>query len=132
MNINQVEQDEDSVETGDVGLTKYKIGLKNMGSVYAKGLYDIDGILMVDSNGQLMNLYTTQMKDAFNCKQIRCGHCLIPGYRYFFRTQSQLTRFLDERQTGSIYPNTVYCVYYDLDIDFDIPRVKHDMVRFYR
>lgn len=133
MNIKEFDQDDSSMDSDVVnGYNIYDITLKNMGSVYARGLWDLEGNIIRDSSGKYMNLYTTSMRDAFECNQIRCGHCLIPGYRYFFRTQEQLTTFLDERKNGSKVPNKTYCVYYDLDIDFRIPRINHDMARFIR
>lgn len=95
----------------------HKVRIINQGSKRARCLYDIDGNLLVDANNNVLNIWTKRMQEAFDSKTLRSIHAVNPGYTYFVTKQSQINRFLEQRKIGSDRPNTVFCVYFDEDID---------------
>lgn len=118
------DQLENEVTSNDV--TYHKVKLLNQGSKRAKCLYDVDGNLLVDANGKLLNIWSKAMQDAFDSKCLRAIHAINPGYTYFITKQAQLSRFLEQRKIGSDRPNTVYCVYFDEDVDIWY-KIDHEM-----
>lgn len=90
-------------------------------SMYSRILYDIDGKILVNRKGILLNVYKTQMDDAFRDKDIRVYRNSTMNnvcYRYFVTSQDQLETFWNERVFGTNDgPNKAFHVYVDDDVD---------------
>lgn len=91
----------------------YRIRLRDCGSVYGRMLRDVEGFTLVDDEGQLLNVYTTSMKQMMDTGRIRAIRSIRNGYLYFVTCDFQRRQFQDERQNGSINPNVTYYVYMD-------------------
>lgn len=76
-------------------------------------LRDVEGFTLVDDEGQLLNVYTTSMKQMMDTGRIRAIRSIRNGYLYFVTCDFQRRQFQDERQNGSINPNVTYYVYMD-------------------
>lgn len=104
----------------------YHVRLFNHGSLYARSLYDVDGFLLQDEEGNKLNVYTQAMNEAFISKKIRLIHKVSePGYSYFVTSEEQYRRFEFERENGS-RERTLYHVYADEDVNwqcYDCSRV---------
>lgn len=106
------------------------IKLQNRGSRYSRTLYDLDGNVLQDKNGNQLNVYTANMKTAFENGKLRLIHKLSdPGYSYFVTSAEQLERFNEERENGSYRYTNVYHVYADEDVDWNSPSVKQLFVK---
>jgi hypothetical protein len=90
-------------------------------NLYSKILYDVEGNILTNPTGRLLNVFRAEMDEAFRVKQLRLyrnssmsGMC----YRYFVTSLEQRDRFLEERQFGTYQgPNKAFHVYVDEDID---------------
>jgi hypothetical protein len=89
--------------------------------MYAKILYDVEGNILTNSQGRLMNVFRPEMDEAFEKKEIRLyRNSTIKNvcYRYFTTSETQMRRFVEDRQLGSEEgPNIAYHVYVDDDVD---------------
>ena len=90
-----------SVEAA-VKVKHYPVMYNHHRSTYDRVLYDIDGNVLRDENGDLLNVYTVAFREALQRKTVRCIHVCMqrPGYRYFITSQSQQDRFMHERDKG--------------------------------
>lgn len=101
------------------------IKLRNRGSRYARILYDLDGNVLKDKFGVNINVYTVNIRTAFEEGSLRLIRKLSdPGYSYFVTSEEQLQRFEEERDLGTSRYNNVYHVYADEDVDWDSPITK--------
>lgn len=106
------------------------IKLQNRGSRYSHTLYDLDGNVLLDEHGNKLNVYTSNMKAAFEDGKLRLIRRMSdPGYTYFVTSNDQLERFEEEREYGSYRYNNVYHVYADEDVDWDSPTVKQLFIK---
>ena len=65
----------------------FRARFRNMGSMYARRLYDVDGNVLRDDDGHLLNVYTPTMNEYFADGSLRLVRSLRYDYRYFVRTQ---------------------------------------------
>lgn len=106
------------------------IKLQNRGSRYATTLYDLDGNVLQDEQGNKLNVYTVNMMTAFEDGKLRLIRKLSdPGYSYFVTSAEQLDRFNEERENGSYRYTNIYHVYADEDVDWESPIVKQMFIR---
>lgn len=93
-----------------------------------KLLYDVEGNILTDKKGRLLNVYRENLQEALTSKDVRLfrnksmsDYC----YRYFITTQKQLDQFYEDRDLGSnTGPNKRYHVYVDDDCDRTTPYYK--------
>lgn len=90
-------------------------------TTYRKFLYDVDGNILTDKTGRLLNSYRENLKKAIERGEVRIfrnktmSECC---YRYFITSQEQLDKFYEDRDLGSnLGPNKKYHVYVDEDCD---------------
>lgn len=100
-------------ETTESSVQLYPVRIRNCGSTYSRRLRDVDGFYLVNDNGKLLNVYTKEMKDAFESGALRAIHNVRDGYVYFVQHDEQIRRFKREREEGSDLVNIDYFVYYD-------------------
>lgn len=97
--------------------------------MYAKTLYDVDGNILVNRQGRLLNVFRSIMDDAFESKELRLyrnSTMTDITYRYFVTSIEQRDRFLTEREIGSTEgPNKAYHVYVDEDVDRTSAKYKY-------
>lgn len=84
-------------------------------SIYQRKLYDVDGNLIVTSDGSPLHMHHPEIKKAFE-DGLRVIHCVHPGYRYFVQSDQQLNRFRKDRQEGTLFYKRYYHVYNDEDM----------------
>lgn len=93
---------------------KYAVRINDCGSTYARKLYDVDGfVLMDETTGDFLHVYTRLMKDAFDSGRLRVIHNVREGYVYFITNDEQSRRFQEERKEGSDIRGVTYYVYMD-------------------
>ena len=101
----------------DVSSTQdFPITLVTMKSITDKELYDIDGNLVLDKFGNVLNIYKEEMKDAIESGDIRVVHNIGYGFRYIVKRTEQEERFIDERKNGSFSSDKHYYIYPDEDM----------------
>jgi len=87
----------------------------------SKILYDVEGNILTDKYGKLLNIFRPNMDEAFKSKDIRIFRNSTMNnlcYRYFVRNDSQLRQFYEERAWGTVDgPNKAFHVYVDEDVD---------------
>jgi hypothetical protein len=97
--------------------------------MYAKILYDVEGNILTNRQGRLLNVFRSIMDDAFEAKEIklyRNSTMANVTYRYFVTSIEQRDRFLWDRQLGSEEgPNKAYHVYVDEDVDRNSKEYKY-------
>jgi hypothetical protein len=97
-------------------LPLHPILLLNKGSTYNTTLYDVDGFVLMNENGEKLNVFTLAMKDEMESGRIRAIRSLKDGgYVYFITHPYQLERFRSERDYGSIRYQVKYYVYRDIN-----------------
>jgi len=91
---------------------------KNM---YCRILYDVEGKILVNHMGRILNAFRPEMDEAFANKEIRLIRNSTMDsicYRYYITSQEQWEKFIWERELGSDQgPNKSYHVYVDDDVD---------------
>lgn len=95
--------------------------------MYSKILYDVDGNILTNKQGRLLNVFRSIMDEAFETKEVRLYRNSTMSsltYRYFITSAEQRDRFLWEREIGSESPNKGYHVYVDEDVDRNSPEYK--------
>jgi hypothetical protein len=94
---------------------RYPIEMVYHHNRYASTLVDVDGNVLVGSDGRPLNVFREEMKDRMVSKEIRFIHYLTkePTYAYFITSAEQLGRFHIERHEGSRKPRKEYHVYPD-------------------
>ena len=100
----------------------FPVRLRHCGSVYQHRLYDIDGNILRDDDGNDLHLFNPKIKEFFSARHLRCIRHPLHDYRYFVRTQEQLNRFQREREKGSEERNVFYFIYKDNDHDTQIEK----------
>jgi len=97
-------------------------------STNSKILYDVEGNILVDAGGHMVNVYRHTLDDALGKKEVRLFRNSTMKnlcYRYFVTSKKQLDKFLEEREWGCKYsPNKTYHVYVDEDVDRQTPEYK--------
>lgn len=100
---------------------RWPIRLVDHQTMYAKILYDVEGNILTNRQGRLLNVFRSIMDDAFENKEVRLYRNSTTTnlcYRYFVTSIEQRDRFLWDRQLGSKEgPNKAYHVYVDEDVD---------------
>jgi len=109
----------------------YPVRLRDMGSVYAQRLFDVEGKMLVDEDYNPISLHNPGIMEEFNNKKIRCIRHPDNDYRYFITSERQKQRFIKEREEGSETRLTVFYIYRDNDTDEQITRLRQK-VRHYR
>lgn len=99
----------------DVALHPIRVQLRP--SYYADHLYDVDGILLTNSTGTVLHVYTSLLADEFSSGRLRLIHDVAIGYRYFVTSQAQLDRFQADREYGTPYFRRTYHLYPDEDFN---------------
>jgi hypothetical protein len=81
----------------------------------------VDGNILTDQQGKLLNIYRASMEEAIKTKQVRIFRNSTMSsvcYRYFITSPSQLRIFKEEREYGTNDgPNKAFHVYVDEDVD---------------
>lgn len=96
----------------------HPVFLVDRGTVYSRHLYSVSGELLLSDSGKPMNVYTTELKEAFETGKVRLIHRLKePSYRYFITSQKELKTFQHERDNGAPYLFKKYYVYVDQDVN---------------
>lgn len=84
-------------------------------------LYDVEGNLLVDKSGKMLNIFRDNFQVALDKKEVRIFRNSTMKevcYRYFITSQEQLDMFWEEREYGTTDgPNKRYHVYVDDDCD---------------
>jgi len=92
-------------------------------------LYDVEGEILRTTQGKLINVFRTNMDEAFNEKKLFVfRNATMAGitYRYFTTSREQFKKFIHEREEGtSEGPNKRYHVYVDDDVDCDTQEYRH-------
>jgi hypothetical protein len=87
----------------------------------SKILYDVEGHILTDKYGKLLNIFRPNIDRAFQDKDVRLFRNSTMKnmcYRYFIRNETQLNQFQEERAWGTIEgPNKAFHVYVDEDVD---------------
>lgn len=108
---------------------KWPIRLVDHRTMYAKILYDVEGNILTNRQGRLLNVFRSIMDDAFEAKELklyRNSTMANVTYRYFVTSIEQRDRFLWDRQLGSEEgPNKAYHVYVDEDVDRNNKEYKY-------
>ena len=101
----------------DSDTTLYPVKFRDLGSMYANVLYDVEGAPLKDENGNYLNVKTKALKDAFDSQKVRLIHRLKePSYRYFVTSANQQRLFERYRSEGAPR-KIVFNVYLDEDAD---------------
>lgn len=88
--------------------------------MYKKTLVDVDGNVLVDKQGKILNVFRPSMDEAFKVGDIRLFRNSTMAnitYRYYVTCREQLDRFWRERAYGSDSQKKLYHVYVDDDVD---------------
>jgi hypothetical protein len=89
--------------------------------MYSKILYDIDGNILVNEQGRILNVFKPEMDDALKDRHVILYRNSSMGnvcYRYFVTSIEQRDNFLEERTFGTPDgPNKGFHVYVDDDVD---------------
>lgn len=90
-------------------------------NLYSKILYDVDGNILVNNQGRILNVFKAEMDDALKSKEVifyRNATMANLCYRYFVTSIQQRDIFLEERAFGTPDgPNKGFHVYVDDDTD---------------
>lgn len=96
--------------------------------MYSKILYDVEGNILANQTGRLLNVFRKEMDEAFSNKSLKLYRNSTQKnvcYRYFITSNTQLRNFLEDRTYGSTEgPNKAYHVYVDEDTDRNTPEYK--------
>lgn len=91
----------------------YRVAIKDRGSTYASRLYDVDGFVLMDDDGNFLNVFNATMKQYLDEQKIRAIRSIKEGYLYFIQHDEQRRRFKHERVYGSEFEHMKYHVYRD-------------------
>lgn len=96
--------------------------------MYARILYDVEGNILVDRTGRLINVFRGNMEESMDQGWLKVYRNSTMGgvcYRYFVTSREQFITFVDERDNGTYTgPNVFYHVYVDDDTDKSLPEFK--------
>lgn len=104
---------------GRTGEPKFKIQYAKHPTTYARTLFDVEGRVLVDEDGNPVNIFTPKMKELMTKKSIVCHHRPgRPGYRYFTVHSKQADLFKKARARGTtpfigpyhVYPDEPGCI----------------------
>jgi hypothetical protein len=88
----------------------------------------VEGNILVDAGGHMVNVYRHTLDDALGKKEVRLFRNSTMKnlcYRYFVTSKYQLDKFAEERAWGSKDgPNKTYHVYVDEDVDRESQEYK--------
>jgi hypothetical protein len=88
-------------------------------STLARRLYDVEGRLLTDEHGKPVNVWTVELKEMLEKREITCFHAPgRPGYRYFVTYKKQGDYFRKAKRIGRtafpqpyhVYPDEPGCV----------------------
>lgn len=89
--------------------------------MYSKILYDVEGNILVNNDGRILNVFKVEMDDALKSREVifyRNATMANVCYRYFVASIEQRDNFLEERAFGTPDgPNKAFHVYVDEDTD---------------
>ena len=106
----------------------WPVHLKDHVNVYARILYDVEGNILVDRTGRLINVFRSNMEESMDQGWLKVYRNSTMGgvcYRYFVTSREQFITFVDDRDNGTYTgPNVFYHVYVDDDTDKSLPEFK--------
>lgn len=94
----------------------YKITLMCKKSIYAHQLMDVEGNVLRNEAGQVLNVYKHEFADYLKEGKVRFIHAVSPGFAYFITSRAQLNRFLYDRKYGGECMGVKYFIYADDDM----------------
>lgn len=105
----------------DTSQPLYRVSIKDCGSTYARRLYDVDGFVLQDDEGNFINVYSKEMRNMIDQGRIRAIRSLRNNYLYFITYDAQRRRFKEEREIGSKHQRVTYYVYRDKEDVYSLP-----------
>lgn len=96
------------------GIPKFRVSYIKHPSTYSRVLYDVDGHVLCDVEGNPINIFKPVMKDMLSQGHVICYHVPgRPGYRYFVHRKKQADDFRKAKKRGMTASTTPYHVYPD-------------------
>lgn len=91
-------------------------------------LYDVEGNILTNKKGIMLNVYRHEMTQAFKDGDIKLFRNSVMKnicYRYFTTSRKQKVNFWYERKYGTTEgPNKAFHVYVDEDVDRSTPQYR--------